>query len=195
MKKVLVFALIAMVAGSAMAQNVVLNPGFETAGGETWLAQDWTLAGSGVWRNDANPYAGTWHLSIDASQDPAALQTIDGLSAWADLPITLSAYVEVVGGDGGNVYMGANQFDSSDTFISNHESAQIWGTTGYEQFFVNFDGAANLDSIEVYFKSDEVSGRRFDIDNVSLTAIPEPATMSLLGLGALAMVLRRKMKK
>lgn len=35
-------------------------------------------------------------------------------------------------------------------------------------------------------------------DNVSLgvtTAIPEPATMSLLGLGALAMVLRRKIRK
>ena len=31
--------------------------------------------------------------------------------------------------------------------------------------------------------------------NGDLTSIPEPATMSLLGLGALAMVLRRKMKK
>lgn len=31
--------------------------------------------------------------------------------------------------------------------------------------------------------------------DIQATAIPEPATMSLLGLGALAMVLRRKMKK
>ena len=31
--------------------------------------------------------------------------------------------------------------------------------------------------------------------NGDIVAVPEPATMSLLGLGALAMVLRRKMKK
>ena len=43
------------------------------------------------------------------------------------------------------------------------------------------------------------TGGNFRIDNVVLngnvTAIPEPATMGLLGLGALAMVLRRKMSK
>lgn len=43
------------------------------------------------------------------------------------------------------------------------------------------------------------SAQGLAIDNVSITtgasAIPEPATLSLLGLGALAMVLRRKMKK
>ena len=31
--------------------------------------------------------------------------------------------------------------------------------------------------------------------NGEVTSIPEPATMSLLGLGALAMVLRRKIRK
>jgi len=31
--------------------------------------------------------------------------------------------------------------------------------------------------------------------NIQATAVPEPATMSLLGLGALAMILRRKMSK
>jgi hypothetical protein len=43
------------------------------------------------------------------------------------------------------------------------------------------------------------TGGNFRLDNVVLngtvTAIPEPATMSLLGLGALAMVLRRKLSK
>lgn len=45
------------------------------------------------------------------------------------------------------------------------------------------------------------AGGNLRLDNIVLngtvqsTAIPEPATMSLLGLGALAMVLRRKIKK
>jgi hypothetical protein len=123
-----------------------------------------------------------------------------GLSAWAGLSITASAWIDVVGGTGGNVFFGANQRDASAAFISNHESGQFWNETGgyVHNPTLNFTGAANLDRVELYFKTDEVSQRRFDIDDVSLTSptpIPEPATMSLLGLGALAMVLRRKMKK
>ncbi len=197
MKKLIVFALMAMVAGSAMAQNAVLNPGFETAGGESWQADQWVLGASGVFRTDLNPYAGTYNLRIDANADPAAAQTVLGLSAWANMGITYSAMVEVTGGTAGNVYMGVNQRDATAAFISNHESAGIWGTGGdYQQTTLNFTGAANLNRIEVYFKTDEVATRLFDVDNVSLTqAIPEPATMSLLGLGALAMVIRRKIRK
>lgn len=40
-----------------------------------------------------------------------------------------------------------------------------------------------------------ISGGNSIVINGTTQAIPEPATMSLLGLGALAMVLRRKMKK
>jgi hypothetical protein len=194
MKKFLVFAMVAIFASVAMA-NEVTNPGFETAGGGgSWDPADWTRT-DGVWRNDANPRTGDWHLSIDATQDPAAVQFVTGLSGWAGLDITASMWVNVTGGNAGNVFFGVNQREGDGTWISNHETSFIWGTTGYEQFTLDFEGAANLGQIEVYFRTTEVDARRWDIDDVSLTAIPEPATMSLLGLGALAMVLRRKIKK
>jgi hypothetical protein len=59
-------------------------------------------------------------------------------------------------------------------------------------------GAATVIGIQAW---NATSTGNFRVDEVQLngtvqsTAIPEPATMSLLGLGALAMVLRRKMKK
>lgn len=199
MKKALLAASCLLLAAAGAMANVVSNPGFETQGaGGSWDPADWWRTDN-VWRNDSNPRTGSWHLSIDGIRDPAAAQTILNLSGWQGWLITASCWIDVVGGTGGNVYFGANQRDSAGNFISNHESGPIW--QGWEQSgydnnpVLNFTGAANLNRIELYFKADEVSGRRFDIDDVSLTAIPEPATMGLMGLGALALVLRRKIKK
>ncbi len=65
------------------------------------------------------------------------------------------------------------------------------------QHGLNFTAHASLNQIEVYFRTEGVTYGRFDIDDISVdaTPIPEHATMSLLGLGALAMVLRRKIRK
>lgn len=59
--------------------------------------------------------------------------------------------------------------------------------TGIDNFFIR----------QTSGDSDYTMGSLVVGENFSdvVTAIPEPATMSLLGLGALAMVLRRKMKK
>ena len=55
-------------------------------------------------------------------------------------------------------------------------------------------GSANNNWVRLDSRPTATSQVALSIDG-TMTAVPEPATMSLLGLGALAMVLRRKMSK
>jgi len=94
--------------------------------------------------------------------------------------------------------------DSSYTLIDNAVSRVGNGTSDFD-----FSGTSALQNIPAsstvylrYYASGQTStggwgftSAGFSVDGAVTQTIPEPATMSLLGLGALAMVLRRKMKK
>ncbi len=195
MKKLVMMAAVGVMTASMAMGNWVLNPGFEEHEvDETWNPSNWTIAGSGVWRNDANPNSGDWHLSIDANQDPAADQFVFNLGDFAGQEIFLSVWWAGVGGDGGNLFIGMNERDSGENFLANHESTFLFASDGvYQQYTTSFVADEDMEIVEVYFRTDEVDGRRFDIDDVSL--IPEPGTMGLLAIGLMGVAaLRRRLK-
>lgn len=195
MKKILAFALVAMMAVSAMAQEGV------TYG---WWDSSITIAGTQYdftgWSSD--PMNGTNLGTIDLVSSMFVISAASG-NIWSQaqdrggLNLFFNTYVnatpDAVGHDwwvgsvtgvGGNDYtfdnnvgvtLGTVTLQAGDV-VGIDFWAKTYGTSGDEWY------SAGGNNYHAYF-------------TVGAAPVPEPATMSLLGLGALAMVLRRKMSK
>lgn len=194
MKKLIVMAVAALVAAGAFAQGI--------GGGCFQLNGDWYKDGSG-WAPD-------WADKGDAND--AQLGTIYSLT----LGSQVQTYSEGMGATVTLYYA----FDDATSFTgyemgwcdnSGDNGNSVWKTGGNpEGGFTNFtpqgwDALPKGDhSISLYMQLvDANGGNHYDkagennhvVHFTKATAVPEPATMSLLGLGALAMVLRRKLRK
>lgn len=62
--------------------------------------------------------------------------------------------------------------------------------TGFTPFFLNFTATSGSTDIEFLNNSQPGIDATVDVSNVSLTAVPEPATLGLLAIGSLALVSR-----
>jgi PEP-CTERM motif len=190
MKKVLVFLLIAMLASFAGAQTLtwygdsaVYNP---DVGLGTWYNCSASWAGSSFDTADFGLVSaltlgseiqlyytpdGTWPqratVTMDYQVDALASQSIS--MPWLENSGNNEKYQNFAGAD---VIAGSGLTSAGDHTVA------VW-------FHINDNGS------DVY---DNNGGANWTAD-FSTAAVPEPATMSLLGLGALAMVLRRKMRK
>ncbi|MDR0994078.1 MAG: PEP-CTERM sorting domain-containing protein [Verrucomicrobiota bacterium] len=193
MKKGLVFAWIAMAAGFAMAQI-------------DWMGNSYMII-EGI--------AGNWDwYSVSAVPDasnpalPASLEVNEGDKIGFQTqfhPITNGYGAEVVYTVNGGESQTINLSWFSNSGGSSWDNAVYWSDSNEEFIPVT----AEMDNVvlEFFFATvDDSTGEQVQWDNnggqnysVTLnptpSAVPEPAAMTLLGLGALAMVLRRKLRQ
>jgi hypothetical protein len=174
-KKILIIiAVFASAALSAHAQNLVANPGFETGSLPPWTNTGDTSF-SGVFSDF--PHSGTYQFG-------AGPVTSDGF---------LDQVLPTMPGQAYNVSFWLANSDNS----SNNRFGLTFGnvtlipegvfayTPNYIQLtFTNVVPGANADLHFIFFNPPAF----FNIDDVSVTAVPEPGTLGLIVLGALGPV-------
>ena len=79
------------------------------------------------------------------------------------------------------------------TYRGDHDYSYALGSASGDRTIVN-GTLGEIDRIAFYSRG-QGTGENFGFNNLSMSPIPEPAAMSLLGWGALTMVLRRKIRK
>jgi len=209
MKKLLAFALVAMMAGVSFGAW-----GFYDAD-RSWVVLDDGdgAAGYSLWDSGAGTFQGADLGTFDLTMDSFTLTGIDtktfknGASDVTGVEYFYTIYTGARPGTPVFTSLGGG-------FLQDYGSGnQQWGATGLTVDLLAGLSAGTSYTLEIYGMitgnddgNPQNNYNQYDNNNnapanytatfdTAPAAIPEPATMSLLGLGALAMVLRRKISK
>ena len=210
MKKFLTFALVAMVAGSALAatgwNNSYLYAWDGTA--DTWYDLNGTVQAAGVFSDVdlgsfdlttgslyLNGQLNIWSDEGDVFDAVSIIWRLNG-GSWTTTSVDPSL---VSGNDYQGTVMGIDLLASAnvgantlDVYV---ERSHTWSGGSYTSYMGWDTSVPNEVLTEGVDPVSPPTANYFTASFTGTQAVPEPATMSLLGLGALAMVLRRKMSK
>jgi hypothetical protein len=209
MKKLMMVLCVSLLVlcGTANA-NLLLNPGFETSGqipdpGNMWgdgTALNWTKTGAvnrEGWANHSGDWGNTFQWWQGASgsfyQEVAVTAgTKYELSAWYlddKATVTQSVYTANIEWYQGATLLGTTTLNLS-PLLSN-----VW-----QQLSVSGTAPTNCDIARIVFSGSNMyefpvgsnGGEVLKVDDAAFDVIPEPVTVTLLGLGSLFLARRRK---
>jgi len=179
--------LIGLLAVSARA-NMVTNGGFETGdftGWWTWVADsdNQTVSIDSDYKYEGDYSAKLWSASSAWSAQMGTSFELGGDTAW-----TLSfVYSAVTPSDWGSAGVAINYYDAEGTYLS-YEWISLYdegpAPSPGEWVLVSNDYTTPTEAAKVDLKFEVANWTTVNFDNI--TAIPEPATLLLLGLGSLA---------
>lgn len=122
-------------------------------------------------------------LSINGNLGSSNFWRIEGGNDWSTFIVTSISVYSAVG-----VTISVTGEDSADVTI-----AELFGS-GLETHSVNFVSEGVSPQIMNFFTWDDNNGE-FYVNNIQAEVVPEPASMVALGVGALALIRRRKSRR
>ncbi len=194
---------------SARAANLIINPGFEagtdsTADGWMQIPHTNPLANSVVERTTTDTHSGSYAMRLSyANPSSGAVgsttelrQIVTGITPGENYDV--SFYLKRVGALGTGTVINADIQFRTGTTVKSTVPLSTSGLNETWQLFSFTDLVAPDDVDNIRFSIRVVGGAVSNaaatllIDDVSFSQVPEPATLSLVGLGILGLVRRRR---
>ena len=180
LKKTIVIFGLGIAGGQAFAGNLLTNPGFEGGNMTGWTTTNFTATNNdfhtGSWSS-----IGSGNVSLEQSFTPVASTSVTEVSVWAKQP---------------NL---TNFFFAFQLLYSDATSTQVLGSGGTGNVWTKFNFTSslnltkNLSGIRAFgYSTGGTSDITFYDDFVVNSTVPEPASFAVLGLGALALLRRKK---
>ncbi len=211
MKKMFGFVLLAVAAmalavPSAMAQNLLTDPSFEdptkiTSDGPPFIGFWEAFNGGGATSLQSllDPHSGAAHLALNINNTENSFAgAFQDVVVAAGQPLTFSVWHKTTTPDFSGTEMRIEWRNSvSNTEISRTPNLTTVPTDSYSLLAINEDVPAGVDIARVVYAiqsfGDGPNTGTVYVDDASVTVIPEPATMALVGLSLVGLAgLRRR---
>jgi hypothetical protein len=202
LSSVVALAVMNLFAAGALAQNIISNSSFESA---PLPANDWQFSPFAL-RDTTNPHSGSFEANLLQSTSGGNTNTFQQTPVGSVIPgaqYTLSYYIEYDGVGGGIAQVQSEFMNSTGgvigapTFVNYFNTSPNFGTpAGYQLETANFTAPANASAF--FFLVGAVTGANEGdtshvyLDDVSMTAVPEPVSFGLLAAAVIMLLACRR---